>query len=186
MGERARRSAPDHTSESCSSWLPFHPKRPVFSGSNRAASLSTPLVFERCPVDVVRRLSVVFFINELQLDQCVGNGLWTDFDGQLSSDFLECGVWSFCDNLFEEFVMRLEFWFWSGFWFDGFDISCFSNTSFKFGDEGRGDFPFFGGGGFGHSVVTVVEDTFSHFGRDRFHGRPPCRETTNFRSGTPV
>ena len=82
--------------------------------------------------------------------------------------------------------MRLQFYFWSGFWFDGFERSGFSDTSFKFSDEGRRNFPFFGGGDFGHSLVAVVEDTYSHFNGDRFHGKPPCGETTNFLSITPV
>ena len=38
--------------------------------------------------------------------------------------------------------MWQEFWFWSCFWFCWFDVSCFSNTSFEFGDEGNRDGPF--------------------------------------------
>ena len=39
--------------------------------------------------------------------------------------------------------MWQEFRFWSGFWFDGVDVSCFSDTSFEFGDEGRRNLPIF-------------------------------------------
>ena len=55
-----------------------------------------------------------FFINELQFDQRIGNGLMTDFDRQGILKFSQRGIGSFRNDCLQEFVMGFEFWRWSG------------------------------------------------------------------------
>ncbi len=142
----ARRPGLDRTIASCSSCHRFHPKIPVFSGPNPFVLLFTPHVFVPRPVAAVRRLSVAFFVNELQFDQGVGDGLRTNLDGQLLSNLFQSRIVSFRNDLLEEFVMRFEFDFRTGFRFDGFERACFPDMTFEFGDEGLGHSLFFVGG----------------------------------------
>ena len=59
----------------------------------------------------------------------------TDFDGKCLLNFGQRGIGSFRYEVWQKFVMGFEFWFGSGFRFEGVDGTGVSELSFEFSDE---------------------------------------------------
>ena len=113
------------------------------------------------------------FIDEFQFDQRIGNGLRTDLDRKLFSNFFESGIRSFGHDILEKLVMGFEFRLGAGVRFDGGNDSGCSNLSLEFGNERLRNVPFFGSGRPRLPAVQVLENTFAHFAGDGLHEKSP-------------